>query len=154
MSEPIFHAKLLSNYQLVTKPGTYYVSAAYTTTEANLIADEHPRYLVSLRALTSENLLVLIKILNETPIVPFVDVRHLFLTGALWDKSDFSTEDLPIKGEKVLATFDNVETDFGIRLLCTHIELLPREELNYVDITQFDTFLTTINSLITKSIVT
>jgi hypothetical protein len=154
MSEPMFHIGLLSNYQLVTKPGTYYVSVAYTVTESNLILDEHSRYLVPLRAITSTNLLVLLEVLKDNPEVPFRALNNVFLTGALWygDGSNIDVRDLPVKGEKVLATFDYDETENGKLLRCKHIELLPREELDYVDTSQLDEFLRTINNLITKSI--
>ena len=154
MSEAIFHTKLLSNYQLVTKPGTYYVSTAYTVTDGNLILDEFPRYIVPFRALTSEGLLELMNIVGDNTSIPFSDVRHLFLSGALWyNENDlYEEKDLPIKGEKVLATFDFVEIDGKKRLLCTHLELLLREELDYVDTNQLDQFRLAITNLITKSI--
>ena len=155
MSDPLFHLKLLSNYQLVTKPGTYYVSVAYTVTDRNLIQDESPRYIVPLRAITGEGLnQIMIALQNEAnDFIPFSNIRHLFLSGALWEHDLYDEEDLPIKGEKVLATFANVEIDGGeSRLLCTTIELLPREELSYVDIDQLDQFRLAINKLINKSI--
>jgi hypothetical protein len=154
MSEATFNLKLLSNYHLVANPGTYYVSTAYTITGDNLFIDEHSRYIVPLRALTSEGLSELIS--NEELMsgknIPFKDVRHLFLSGAVWDTDTFDVSDLPIKGERLLATFDFVDTVRGRRLLCTHIELLPREELEYVDTSRFDEFLLALNNLITKSI--
>jgi hypothetical protein len=157
MSEPIFHMKLLSHYQLVTKPGTYYVSVAYTMSDSNLyFKDEHPRYIVPLRALTGEGLQQLIIALQDAAngVVPFSEIRHLFLTGALWynEGNDFEEKDLPIGGEKVLANFEYVDRDGEKKLLCTKIELLPREELDYVDINQYDQFRLTIQNLITKSI--
>lgn len=153
MSEAVFHVGLLSNYQLVTKPGTYYVSTAYTVTESNLTLGDFPRYIVPLRALTGDGLVELIEILNSQSSVPFSDVRHVFLSGALWygEGDTYEEKDLPIKGEKVLATFDFVERDGIKRLLCTHLELLPREELDYVDIDQLDQFRLAITNLITKA---
>ena len=153
MSQATFKLNLLQNYQLVTKPGTYYVSVAYTVTESNLYMDEHPRYIVPLRAITSASLVELLKILEHLPEIPFSDIKHLFLSGALWygDGMTIDEGDLPIKGEKVLATFDYVERDTGKQLLCTHIELLPREELDYVDIYSLDNFLCTLNTLLTKA---
>ena len=154
MSEAIFHVRLLSNYQLVTKPGTYYVSTAYTVTEANLILDDFPRYIVPLRALTGDGLSELVELLGSQPSIPFTDIRHVFLSGALWytENDLYEEKDLPVKGEKVLATFDFVEREGAKRLLCTHIELLPREELDYVDVDQLDQFRLALTDLITKSI--
>ena len=154
MSDAVFSVKLLSNYQLVTKPGTYYVSTAYTVTDKNLILDAHPRYLIPIRAITSEGLSELIELLNksETNTVLFSEIRHIFLSGALWSGEDdqYEEKDLPIKGEKLLATFDYVTINERRMLLCTHIELLPREELDYVDVENLDQFRLTINNLITK----
>jgi hypothetical protein len=154
MSEATFHLKLLCNYQLVTKPGTYYVTTAFTVTNANLIADEHPRYIVPFRALTALQLQELLEIVKPETRVPFSELHGLFLSGALWaGENDLLDEkDLPIKGEKVLATFEYVERPEGTKLLCTHVELLPREELDYVDVDKFDEFRQILNTLINKSI--
>jgi hypothetical protein len=156
MNDAQFHIKLLSNYQLVTKPGTYYVSVAYTVREINLIQDERPRYLVPLRAITTDGLTEIVEKLKDAKngLIPFSEIRHVFLNGALWygEGDTYDESDLPIKAEKVLAHFDYVELDSGTKLLCTNIELLPREELEYIDPDQFDLFRQTINNLITKSI--
>lgn len=156
MTEAKFHIGLLKNYQLVCKPGTFVVSVAYTVREINLILGDTPRYLVPLRAMTSESLAELIKMLDQTDdkTLLYPDIKHLFLYGALWcNENDlYAEEDLPIKGEKVIATFDYVDTDYGKRLLCTHIELLPREELDYIEILQLDEFKRTLNTLITNNI--
>jgi hypothetical protein len=154
MSEPTFHAKLLSHYQYVSKPGTYYVSTAYTVNDNHLfMGDEHPRYIVPLRAITGDGLAFIIQALKEEASgeVPFSIIRHCFLSGAIFLKDDFDEKTLPVKGEKLLATFDYVEREEGNRLLCTSIELLPREELDYVDIEQFDQFRLAITNLITKA---
>lgn len=157
MSEPQFHLKLLSNYQLVTKPGTYYVSTAYTVNDRHLIMDDHPRYIVPFRAITGDGLSQIITALNSAAdgLVPFSQIRHLFLSGALWytENDLYSEEDLPIQGEKILATFDYVvDKNEQRRLLCTHTELLPREELGYVDINDFDQFRSVLTNLISKTI--
>jgi hypothetical protein len=90
MSEAQFHLKLLSNYQLVTKPGTYYVSVAYTVREINLIQDEHPRYLIPLRAITTEGLAEIVEMLKtaDNGLIPFSELKHVFLAGALWYGED------------------------------------------------------------------
>ena len=143
MSEAIFYLGLLKNYQIVNRPGTYYVRVAYTVTEDHLVLDSHPRYLVPLRAISAANLEKLISIFGDNDEVPFRFVSKYFIKGALWD-DDVDEDDLPIKGEKVLATFDYVDD----KLLCTHIELLPRDELNFVDINNLLVFRKTIKKLI------
>ena len=130
MSDAIFHLGLLRNYQLISKPGVYLVPVSYTVTDNNLILDEYPRYIVPLRVIDGKNLLKITQILKEeTSIIPFDAVKKFFLSGALW-ATEVDIDELPTKGEKVLATFDEKDG----RLLCTNIELLPREELDYVNV--------------------
>lgn len=144
MSKPIFHLNLLKNYQVINIPGTYYVNVAYTITEKNLIMDVYPRYLVPLRVITPKGLEeILSYLIDDKKVVPFKDVREHFLTGVLWF-GDILEEQLPIKGEKVLATFDLKDN----KLTCTHIELLPREELDYVDIDNLISFRKMLTDLI------
>jgi hypothetical protein len=156
MSNALFHAGLLSRYQLVTKPGTYQVSAAFTITDTNLyMGDDWPRYLIPLRAMTGDGLNLIIKALSESPTgsVPFKQIRDAFLTAALFwgEDATYEEKDLPITGEKILATFEHVEKEDG-RLLCTHVVLIPREELDYIDPDNFDQFRLVLQNLITKSI--
>ena len=153
MDEPTFHLKLLSHYQLVTKPGTYYVSTAYSVNDKHLfMGDDYPRYIVPLRAITGDGLNGIITALDEAAngLVTFSTIRQHFLSGAIFLKDDFDEETLPVKGEKLLATFDYIEREEGMKLLCTNIELLPREELDYVDIDQLDQFRLAIMNLIIK----
>lgn len=146
MSNAVFHLGLLRNYQLVGKPGVYVVSVAHTITEDHLILDDHPRYLVPLRAITSKGLTGLLSVINkESDTVSFSSVRHYFLMGSIWF-DDAIKGDLPVKGEKVLATFD-IKDD---KLLCTNIERLPREELDYVDINNLIDFRKTLLNLMNK----
>lgn len=144
MSNPIFHLGLLRNYQLVNKPGVYIVSVAYTVTEKHLILDNHPRFIVPLRAATAEGLKSLLSVVDEGQSIPFSLVSKHFLKGALW-YSKVLEEDLPVKGERVLVTFD--ENEDGI-ILCTNIELLPREDLDYIDLNNLVEFRKTLFNLL------
>lgn len=144
MSKAIFHLNLLKNYQLVNVPGTYYVTVAYTVNDNHLILDGHPRYLVPLRAITPIGLEKVLKIVkDEKTVVSFDKVSSHFMRGALWVNKVLE-EELPIKGERVLASFDLVEG----KLVCTHIELLPREDLDYVDINSLTEFRQLLTNLI------
>lgn len=146
MSKAIFHLKLLSNYQIVNIPGVYLAAVAYTITDNNLILDDYPRYLIPLRVITSEGLNKIVQLLkDESKRISFETVRNHFMTGAIWFK-DIIEEDLPVKGERVLATFDMKDD----KLLCTNIELLPRKELEYVDINNLILFRKTLTSLLSK----
>lgn len=129
MSSAIFHSKLLRNYQLVSKPGVYMVRVGYSVTEANIIEDEYPRLLVPLRVTTTEGLEKIISLLNDTPMVPFDDVKSYFLTGAIF-LENIDTSNLPVKGDLILASFDYDESSG--KLVCNSLTQLPREELEYV----------------------
>lgn len=117
------------------------------------------RYVVPLRAITGESLEALIKLFEEEHLdeIAYSTVAPLFLKGTLFcNDGEFIDEaDLPIRGEKMLATFDYVDVgdSENRRLLCTQLELLPREELSYVDVTKFDQFKLALEKLITKSII-
>jgi hypothetical protein len=124
----VFHSGLLNRYQLVNGPGTYIVRVAYTVSIKNMIMDATPRLLIPLKVITPDNLKLLIDILNEEDPVPFSRVGNLFLTGAIFeDKIDYSN--IPKHGDSILATFDYIDDN---RLVCTHLEQLPREELDYI----------------------
>ena len=145
--DSVFHLDLLKRYQLLNKPGTYIVSVAYTVTDKNYILDEYPRYLIPLRVITGEGIEKILDILDKgTKRVPFTRVRDCFLTGALWDNDEIEY-DLPIKGEHVKATFDYVEN----RLLCTHLELLPREELDFINVDAVNDFKNNMLKLLSKN---
>lgn len=129
MSNAIFHSKLLRNYQLVSKPGVYMVRVGYSVSEANIIEDEYPRLLVPLRVTTTEGLEKIIGLLNDTPMVPFDNVKEYFLTGAIF-LENIDTSNLPVKGDLILASFDYDESSG--KLVCNSLTQLPREELEYV----------------------
>lgn len=130
MSEAIFHLGLLRNYQIISSPGVYMATVAYTVTGDSLILDGHPRYIIPLRVVDNKDLVDLLKMIkDETKVMPFAAVRSYFLSGVLWANM-VDIEELPVKGERVLAAFDKKNG----KLMCTNIELLPREELDYVNV--------------------
>ena len=133
-NNPHFNIKLLKHYQVLDRPGTFIVSVVYDITERNLyIGDNYPRYLIPLRVVKSEDLPNLIKILKEGN-VPFHKIKHLFLTGAIFDDDNIDIVTLPTKGEKVIATFE-VKDD---KLQCKHIKLIDRDDLLYVNFAAID----------------
>lgn len=137
-SSAVFHKGLLKNYQVITKPGTFMVSVAYTVNKNNYYdADDYPRYLIPLRVITPTNLTKLMEFMSYQDVVPYGSVRDCFMTGALFINNDnYLQIELPHKGEPVIATFDYVDEV----LRCTNLELLPREELEYVNILDFGKF--------------
>jgi len=147
VSSSVFHIELLKNYQVIDRPGTFLVSVAHDITENNLyLEDDHPRYLISLRVIRAEELPNLVKYLKREGTVPFIFVRKYFLTGAIFDNGDIAIEDLPIKGEKVLATFDYVKET----LQCTHIKLIDRDDLKYVNLSAIDDLYSLVEIFLSK----
>lgn len=137
MSKALFHINLLKNYQIIDRAGTFIVSVAYDVTETNLfIRDEYPRYLIPLRVITATNLSILYNIMTTRDHIAFELVNNLFITGAIFDNDDLDTALLPIKGEEVVATFEYIKN----KLLCTHIRLIDREELFYINPSRVDSF--------------
>ena len=75
----------------------------------------------------------LLDVLQTTPTVPYYIITNFFLTGALFENK-VSVEDLPSKGEDIVATFDFVKG----KLQCTNLKLISRDDLAYIDIKVID----------------
>jgi hypothetical protein len=130
----LFHIDLLKHYQVLDRPGTFIVSVAYDITEDNLyVNDGYPRYLIPLRVIRAEDLPKLISILKNGS-MPFRYIKEYFMMGAVFDNGDVDPMSLPVKGEKVVATFETKDD----KLLCTHIKLIDRDELMYVNFSAID----------------
>lgn len=137
VSKAVFHRDLLKNYQVVDRPGTFIVSVAYDVTDANLYTrDDYPRYLVPLRVILGENLLKLSRVLEENNTVFFKDIKDLFMTGSIFDDGNLDSSILPVKGEKIIATFEEKDG----KIYCTHLKLIDREELFYVKLSRISEF--------------
>ena len=137
MSNAIFHKDLLKSYQVLDRPGTFIVSVAYDVTDANLYTkDDYPRYLIPLRVITAEDLIKITGVLNEHAEVPFDMVKHLFMTGAIFDNGELDSSILLVKGERIVATFDYKDS----KLYCTHLKIIDREELFYVNLSKVSRF--------------
>ncbi len=129
MTDAVFHKELLKHYQVVDKPGSFIVAVAQDITDQNLYTgDDYPRYLIPLRVIRSDDLIVLSKLLSKGRVL-FKNIKHLFLTGAVFDNDNIDVLLLPTKGEKVVATFEYKNNV----LLCTHIKLIDRDELAYIN---------------------
>jgi hypothetical protein len=127
---------LLAHWQVVDKPGTFKVKvAANVKSEDVYVNDDYPRYLIPLRVIRAADLQKITALLHEYGNVPFSKIRPYTISGAIFANDiDLSDEELPVKGEEVLATFDYVDE----KLMCTAIKLLPREELEYVNVEAMD----------------
>jgi hypothetical protein len=135
-----FHIDLLRNYQVLDRPGTFIVTVASDITEDSLYTkDDYPRYLVPLRVIRGDDLIKLVSILNEYKTVAFTAIRRYFMMGAIF-ADNIDEEDLPAKGEKIIATFEDKDN----KLLCTHLKLIDRHNLDYVDVNALNEFYKTI----------
>jgi len=147
VSSPIFHTGLLKHYQVLERPGTYIVSVAYDVTEQSLYTeDAYPRYLIPLRVIRAEDIPELIQVLKDETYISFYAIKDKFLTGAIFSNDDIDTSLLPIKGEEVVATFEYKDD----KLLCTHIKLIDRDDLMYVNLSAFDDLYQLAEKVITK----
>ncbi len=134
-SNAVFHLDLLRNYQVLDRPGTFIVTVAADITENNLyLKDDYPRYIVPLRVIRGDDLAKLVRILNEYKTVPFAAISKYFMAGAIFVDDNLDEELLPVKGERIIATFEKKDN----KLLCTHLKLIDRIELDYVNVAAMD----------------
>jgi len=148
VNNPLFHIDLLKHYQVLERPGTFIVSVAYDVTERNLYTkDEYPRYIIPLRVIKSEDLYELVQLLKDETYISFYAINDKFLTGAIFLNDGIDTTLLPIKGEEVVATFDYKDD----KLVCTHIKLIDRDDLMYVNLSAFDDLYQLVEKSITKN---
>jgi len=144
VSQAMMHMGLLSNYQIIDREGVFKVKVAYDINDEHLfVNDEYPRYIIPLKVIRAEDLPILVNILKKYDQVPYGTIKHYFVTAALFLNDGVDPKDLPVKGEEVLVTFEYVDE----RLMATHISLIPREELDYVNIEAMDTMYNLIKKL-------
>jgi len=129
---PVFKKEHLSLYQVLVKPGTYIVKVANTIRPSYLIEDgSKSRFIVNLRIATKENLIACLDELGKNDAIEFSKVRQFFTSGTIWFNQLDDLEELPTKGEAVIATFNE-------KLQCESITLIPRKELNNFDLNAFN----------------
>ena len=131
MSKPIFKKEHLKGYSVINGPGTYKLKVANTVNRDRIFGEgSSERYLVNLRAGFKSGLMACVEKMGNREVVDFSEVGQFFLTGAIWAKDVKNIEDLPTKGETVIATFDF--KDFA--LVCVRITLIPRVEPETFDL--------------------
>jgi len=129
---PIFKKEHLQLYQVLSKPGTYIVKVANTIKPSYLIEDgSKSRFIANLRVATKENLIACLKELGNNEAVEFSKVKQFFTSGTIWFNQLDDLEELPTKGEAVIATFND-------KLQCESITLVPRKELTNFDLNAFN----------------
>lgn len=133
--ESIFKKSNLNFYSIIDKPGTYMVVAAGRVTENQYINDgSKSRYLVNLRVASLNGLEECLDIMGDSDSIPFRQVGHCFITGAIWENDVQNKLDLPTKGETVIATFDYVDSV----MRCVSITLIPRVRLKTFDLESYN----------------
>ncbi len=148
MTVPVLTLKNLQHYCVVDGPCTAKVRVAANVTESNSIDDAHPRYLVPLRVGKKEKLECLAEMLAEKDSVPFKDIRSNFLTGAIFKNTIVNIDELPVKGEEIIATFGYIDDG---SLQCTGITLIPRVKLKSFNVNLYDKTKTLFDKIIANS---
>ncbi len=129
----IFKKSNLKLYEVISEPGTYIVKSAGKV--KTLIEDgSKSRYLCNLRVATIDMLENCLEIMGHMDQIPFDEVGHCFITGAIWENDVENKMTLPTKGENLIATFDYVDDV----MRCVSITLIPRKRLQTFDPEAYD----------------
>ena len=121
----------LKFYNVIEEPCTAIVTVANTVKPEYLIEDgSASRFIVNLRVATKEGFDNCLDILGDKTSCAFNKVSGCFLAGTLWVNEILEIEQLPTKGEQIIATFD-IKND---ELRCVSLTLLPRKKLNTFDL--------------------
>lgn len=124
MGETRFSINHIDGYSVIDEPCTIVAKVTYSVKYRNIYRhDGHNRWIIPLRVVSKDNLEA-IKTMTEIGDVFYSDVSKLLVSGALWENQIKSDEDMPTKGERVIATFEYVDHI----LRCTNITLIPRKQ--------------------------
>ena len=124
MERAFLTKKVLKNFLIIDKPGTSTMTCAATVLKKyGVISTESIYYRVFIRAITKKNLKIVLKLLNDTPIIPFVEVSNYFMSGSIFNNQITDGYALPTKGEKIIVT---IVVDSGYYLKVSNINLIPR----------------------------
>lgn len=106
--------KFLNKFKYIEEECTAEVTCMATVDETFLHGKEgSKRYFIPLRVLDANRLDELMDILDDVE-GDYIDMEELYpftLSGTIWESSLLDTINLPIKGEKVLATFEYDENE-------------------------------------------
>ena len=104
-----FKRTKLAQYSQIDTPGKYKVKVSNNVSEKNLFTDENSRerYIVSLEAIAKDKLPQVEQVFADSEEVAIEATNGLFLTGSIWKNGD-NQPSLPMKGEEVEVTIDNV----------------------------------------------
>lgn len=123
MYKGLFDIAHLDKYAIIEEPCTAIVRCN-TTLNYDTIYEEdgHSRWIINLKAITADSLVILRSLYKIDKSINYINIGHLFLTGAIWENQIWEDSQLPVKGENVIATFDYVND----KLLCTAITVIPK----------------------------
>lgn len=120
-----FKLEHLDRYAVISEPCTLIVKNNSRVTMQDIYTgDINPRWILNLKVITEFNLALLKTLCKEGAELTYRDMRHLLITGALWEEQVSVESDLPSKGEELIAVFGWVNNV----LLCTNITLIPRRQ--------------------------
>ena len=101
------HRKYIQEFGVIEDECTAEVFSMQTVDERFFIDDANPRYLIPLKAFSIENKEYIDALLEDAP-EEGIDIEDLYpflYTGVLWANKVNHKFDLPVKGEKLIATF-------------------------------------------------
>ena len=85
--------------------------------------DGHPRWILNLKAVWVKNLEYIEKMARARELLTYKEVSYYLMSGSIWEEQVESANEMPVKGEELVATFDYVDNI----LRCTYITLVKRE---------------------------
>jgi hypothetical protein len=133
IQEYLFKKENLKTFNILEEPGTYFVKVNNNINQSHFYdEDEHPRYLVSLKLIHKDDIEKCLKLFGNHEQIPFKHIRPYLLTGVIWEDQILHGIDLPIKNEEVIATFNFIDD----KIKCTSLTLIPRKELNLLELEQ------------------
>lgn len=124
MSDLTFKMEHLDGYAIIEEECTVVVRVTYSVRYSKLYRkDGADRWLIPLRAVTESNLEAL-KEMDSVGELDYGDIGGMLMTGALWSNQIKDAEEMPRKGERIIATFAYRDN----RLMCIGLDLIPRKE--------------------------
>ena len=121
----VFNLMHLDKFAIIRKPCTIIVQNMSIINYENLYRmDGSNRWILNIKAITEFNLTLIKSLLVKNITLTYADIGHLLMTGALWEDQIEEPEELPAKGENIIAVFDYVDDI----LRCTNITLIPRKK--------------------------
>jgi len=121
----VFDLMHLDRFAIIKKPCTLIIQNNSIVDYTKLYKqDGANRWILNLKAITEFNLSLIKSLVDKKMTLAYKDIGHLLMTGALWEDQINKPEELPAKGENIIAVFDYVDEI----LRCTSVTLIPRKK--------------------------